>query len=285
MSQQMTSAAGDRDLRRQSPTEGLGKIEAVATATAIIDLLAERGGKVSVQDVATMLGLTKSRASRHLSNLEQLGLVQLQGSRGYELGWRLMRWGHIAASRFDLGAILDEHLVVLCNELELTVLLATSAGGDAVVLRSVPAPHAIHIDVKPGLVLSLPHSPTARIVFAFQSRERREELLDHLCARESNFRVADRAVFIRQIADIQRHYVCWTRDKFNLGHGAVAAPVFDRDHRLCAVITVMLPSSMLGDDGPPRRVIRALIDCCRQSSLRLNSRFHFPDYPTLPASA
>lgn len=278
MSQQTSSTAPDRDLRRQSPTEGLGKIEAVATATAIIDLLAERGGKVSVQDVATMLGLTKSRASRHLSNLEQLGLVQLQGSRGYELGWRLMRWGHIAASRFDLGVILDEYLVALGNELELTVLLCTAAGGDAIVLRSVPAPQAIHIDVKPGLVLSLPHSPTARIVFAFQSRERREELLDHLCARETDFRVADRAIFMTQVADIQRHYICWTRDKFNLGHGAVAAPVFDSDHRLCAVVTVMLPTSMLGEDGPPQRVARALLDCCRQSSRRLNSRFVFPDY-------
>ena len=279
MSQQIPSPISERDLRRQSPTEGLGKIEAVATATAIIDLLAERGGKVSVQDVATMLGLTKSRASRHLSNLEQLGLVQLQGSRGYELGWRLMRWGHIAANRFDLGALLDDYLVALGNTLQLTVLLATAAGGDAVVMRSIPAPQAIHIDVKPGLVLSLPHSPTARIVFAFQSRERREELLDHLCAREPDFRVADRAVFMKQIADIQRHYVCWTRDKFNLGHGAVAAPIFDADHRLCAVITVMLPSAMLGEGGPPTHVIRALIDCCRQSSRRLNSRFHFPDYP------
>ncbi|MBL9068507.1 MAG: IclR family transcriptional regulator [Sphingopyxis sp.] len=278
MSQQTPLPPYDRDLRRQSPTEGLGKIEAVATATAIIDLLAERGGKVGVQDVATVLGLTKSRASRHLSNLEQLGLVQRQGSRGYELGWRLVRWGHIAASRFDLGAMLDDLLVTLGRELQLTVLLCTAADGDAVVQRSIPAPQAIHIDVKPGLVLSLPHSPTARIVFAFQSRERREELLDHLCARETDFRVEDRADFMTQIADIQRHYVCWTRDKFNLGHGAVAAPIFDRHHHLCAVVTVMIPSSSLGEQGPPRRIIQALLDCCRQSSRRLNSRFRYPDY-------
>mgnify|MGYP001025017106 FL=1 len=276
MSQQDLSASKDRDPRRQAPTAGLGKIEAVATATAIIDFLAERGRKVSGQDVATMLGITKSRASRHLANLEQLGLVGRQGSRGYELGWRLVRWGHIAAGRLDLITLLDEYLVAFAREAGLTVLLCTDAGGDAVVVRSIPAPHAIHIDVKPGLVLTLPHSPSARIAFAFQSRERREKLLGHLCARETDFRIADRQEFMRQIADIQQHYVCWTRDKFNLGHGAVAAPVFDQDEELRAVVTVMIPSSELGENGPPRRLIEALLRCCASCSQRLNSRFHFP---------
>ncbi len=276
MSQQLESETRDRDPRRQAPTAGLGKIEAVATATAIIDFLAERGSKVGVQDVATMLGITKSRASRHLANLEQLGLVGRQGSRGYELGWRLVRWGHIAAARLDLVAMLDDYLVALGREVGLTVLLCTDAGGDAVVVRSIPAPHAIHIDVKPGLVLTLPHSPSARIAFAFQSRERREKLLGHLCARETDFRIADRQEFMRQIADIQQHYVCWTRDKFNLGHGAVAAPVFDQDEELRAVVTVMIPSSELGENGPPRRLIEALLRCCASCSQRLNSRFHFP---------
>lgn len=138
MSQQLESETRDRDPRRQAPTAGLGKIEAVATATAIIDFLAERGSKVGVQDVATMLGITKSRASRHLANLEQLGLVGRQGSRGYELGWRLVRWGHIAAARLDLVAMLDDYLVALGREVGLTVLLCTDAGGDAVVVRSIP---------------------------------------------------------------------------------------------------------------------------------------------------
>jgi len=276
MSQQLESETRDRDPRRQAPTAGLGKIEAVATATAIIDFLAERGSKVGVQDVATMLGITKSRASRHLANLEQLGLVGRQGSRGYELGWRLVRWGHIAAARLDLVAMLDDYLVALGREVGLTVLLCTDAGGDAVVVRSIPAPQAIHIDVKPGLVLSLPHSPSARIAFAFQSRERREKLLGHLCEREPDFRIADRAEFMTQIADIQRHYVCWTRDKFNLGHGAVAAPVFDQDEELRAVVTVMIPSSELGERGPPRPLIEALLRCCALCSQRLNSRFQFP---------
>ena len=40
----------------------------------------------------------------------------------------------------------------------------------------------------------------------------------------------------------------------------------------------MIPSSSLGEQGPPRRIIQALLDCCRQSSRRLNSRFQYPDY-------
>ncbi|MBY8823754.1 IclR family transcriptional regulator [Sphingomonas colocasiae] len=266
----------DRDLRRQSPTIGLGNIESVATAANIIDLLAERGSKVSVQDVADILGITKSRASRHLTNLEELGLVGRQGSRGYELGWRLMRWGQIAARRMDIGMVLDEHLTALGRETQLTVLLCTPADGDAVVVRTIPAPQAIHINVEPGLVLGLPDSPSARIVFAFLPKEAREARLEHLCTREASFRIGDRAEFMEQVSKIQRDYYCWTRDKFNLGHGALAAPVFDQGENLSAVVTLMVPRGDLAEHGPSRAMLQSLIRCCAQSSRRLGSRLQYP---------
>lgn len=267
----------ERDLRHQAPTVGLGKIEAVATAAAIVDLLAERETKVGVQDVANWLGLTKSRASRHLANLEQLGIVaRSDGGRGYELGWRLVRWGGIAARRSSIGEMLHEQLAELAHELELTVLLSTEAGGDAIVVKCVSAPQAIHIDVRPGSVLSLPHSPTARVVFAFQSRERRAELLRQLSVREETFRVENSAEFVATVAVIQQSYYCWTRDKFDIGHGAVAAPVFDGDEHLAAVITVMIPSERLQNGGPPAPLVRSLLRSSEHCGRRLKSRLRLP---------
>ena len=267
----------ERDPRFIAPIGSASTIEAVATAAAIIDLLVERNQKVGVQEVATTLGITKSRASRHLSNLEELGLVNRLGGRGYELGWRLMRWGHAAVNRLQLATMLEEYLVSLCQQLQLTVLLCVPAGGDAVVVRSVAPTQAFHIDVKPGAVLRLPVSPTARIVMAFQDRERRRQLLEELAARgEAAFTQADGQDLALHLADIQRNYFCWTRDKFNLGHGAVAAPVFDRDEKLCAIVTIMLASADLTPKGPPRAVVDALLHCCSQAMRRLNSRFQFP---------
>lgn len=267
----------DRDLRRQAPASAAPTIEAVATASSIIDFLAESPEPAGVQKVASVLNLTKSRASRHLANLESLGVVtRVAGGRGYQLGWRVLRWGHLASGRFSVADLLSRPLEALQDRLGLTVLLCASTGGDAVVLRCLPARSAIRIEVATGLVLGLPHSPSARVAFAFQPRERRAQLLAHLHAREASFRVEDGDEFSRQIAAIQRDFFCWTRDKYDLGHGAVAAPVLDRDEVLAAIVTVMLPSGELTGRGPPDAVIGALLSCCEQCSQLLGSRMRFP---------
>lgn len=269
-----------RDRRRQAPSSAAPTIDVVATTSSIIDYLAESAVPVGVQQVATVLGLTKSRASRHLANLERLGIVHRSHSgRGFQLGWRVTRWGLLAGGRSRLATLLREPLERLNDSLGSTILLCAAAGGDAVVLHCLPARSAIRIEVETGLVLSLPQSPSARVAFAFQTRERRNELLAHLHAREAEFRVADTDGFARQIAAIQRDYHCWTRDKYDLGHGAVAAPVFDHDETLAAVVTVMLPSADLADGEPPRSVIAALLECCQRCSRLLRSNIRFPGPP------
>ncbi len=266
-----------RDRRRQAPSDPTAKIEGVATASAIIDFLAESEPPVGVQQVATVLGITKSRASRHLANLERLGVVSRNpAGRGYRLGWRVIRWGQIAASRQDLVGLLDGPLQRLNRELGQTILLCGPAGGDAVVMKCIPARSAIRIEVKVGLVLGIPHSPSARVVFAFQPKDKRDLLMTAVRRREEEFRLKDERTFEQQIAAIQRDFYCWTRDKFDLGHGAIAAPVFDQNEELAAVVTVVAPSAEFSAREPPFRMVRPLLEICGECSRLLHSRVNFP---------
>lgn len=266
-----------RDRRRQAPLTPAAKIEGVAMASAIVDFLAESGRPVGVQQVASVLGITKSRASRHLANLEGLGVVcRNSEGRGYRLGWRVIRWGQIAASQQDLIELLGGALRRLNRDIRQTVLLCGPAGGDAVVMKCIPAQSAIRIEVKVGLVLGLPNSPSARIAFAFQSKEKRKHLITALRHREEEFRVKDEKAFAQQIAAVQRNFYCWTRDKFDLGHGAIAAPVFDQNEDLAAVITIVAPSGEFLGREPPIGLVRPLLECCEECSRQLHSRTKYP---------
>ncbi|MDZ3832851.1 MAG: IclR family transcriptional regulator [Sphingopyxis sp.] len=267
-----------RDVRRRAPQATSAKIEAVATASAIIDFLAESEQPVGVQHTAATLGMTKSRASRHLANLESLGLVMRNPSgRGFQLGWRVMRWGQIASARLDFAKTLEEPLQQLGARINRTVLLCAPAGGDAIVVNCIPAQSAIRIDVKIGLVLSLPHSPTARVCYAFQQREQRQAQLAELQAREPDFRVENEAQFMRQVADIQRNYYCWDRDKYGLGYAAIAAPVFNQNAELVAAIAIMLPTSEL--DTSLGEHTRELLLSAEKCSRLLRSRMKYPIPP------
>lgn len=268
----------DRDPRRRAPQSKPPTIEAVAAASAIIDLLAEREGTAGVQTVADILGITKSRASRHLANLERLGIVsRVPTGRGYQLGWRVLRWGQIAAARYNLVEMLDPPLRALSEATNRTVLLCAPAGADAIVLKCLPPPTApIRIEVNVGLVMSLPHSPSARIALAFQPREHRDMLLTHAKDRESDFRVDDEERLRGQISAIQRDYYCSDRDKYNIGYGAVAAPVFNQDEALVGIVTLVMASEEFEGDAPPAPMVRDLLACCARSSKLMRSRVRFP---------
>lgn len=270
----------NRDPRQRTPQSEPPKIEAVAAASAIVDVLAEHDGRASVQKVADTLGITKSRASRHLANLELLGIVtRVPSGRGYQLGWRILRWGQVAAKRHDLSRVLDTPLRTLGEETSQTVLLCAPAGADAIVLQCLAPSAAIRIEVNIGLVMSLPHSPSARISFAFQPREQRDILLTHLKQREPEFRVDDEDRFRGQIAAIQRDYFCWDRNKYNVGYGAIAAPVFDNEEMLAGIVTLVMASEELRGDIPPAALIQRLLECCAQSSRLLGSKVRFPPLP------
>lgn len=265
----------DRDLRRRAP-DTTASIATVATAAWILDFLAESERPIGVQEMAETLGMTKSRVSRHLSNLEMLGLVA-RGSagRGFQLGWRIGRWGQIAAGRMQLPELLRGPLEELNASSGCTVLLCTVAGGDAVVMSCLPARAAMRIDVQPGLMLNLPESPTARVCFAFQPRERRRELLDHAESRGDNFRIDDRETFEREIAGVQARHYSWGVNKFGIGHSALAAPIFDRD-TIVAAVTVMLASDAMAPGPPEPWLVESLLACAQRCSHALGSRHIYP---------
>jgi DNA-binding IclR family transcriptional regulator len=267
----------DRDPRRRAPHSKPASIATVAVATAIIDFLAESERPAGVQQIASILDMTKSRASRHLANLESLGLVARgPGGRGFQLGWRTIRWGQIASSRLTLAQMLDAPLRRLNERTGKTILLCGAAGGDAIVIQCLPAHAAIRIDVQAGLVLGLPHSPSARVCYAFQPRERRRELIEHVRRRETGFRIEDEAAFERMIADVQRTYHSWDADKLGFGYGAVAAPVFDRDLALAAIVTIMLSSNELNGTAPPVQLATELLSCAERCSRMLGAHINYP---------
>ncbi|QTD55828.1 IclR family transcriptional regulator [Parasphingorhabdus cellanae] len=266
-----------RDPRRRAPNSSERKIEAVSIAADLVDFLAEQEGAAGVQQAADALQITKSRASRHLTNLETLGLVTRSSVRqGYTLGWRALRWGYIASARMNFSELFAEPLETLKEQVSRTVLLCSPAKGDAIVMDSKPADNPIRIDVQIGLILSLPYSPSALVSFAFMPREERKAMMQHLIARDPDFRVLDDKRLHEDVIKLQQCYYCWAENKYNVGYGAIAGPVFDKEERLAAIVTVVLPSDELKDSGPPETMLQALIDACATCSHILGSNIRFP---------
>ena len=81
-------------------------VRTVTIALQLLEHLANQRTEVGVTAIAATLGISKSRAHRHLRTLlEQDYVVQATGSDKYRVGPRLITLGRAAAEHFDLAGI------------------------------------------------------------------------------------------------------------------------------------------------------------------------------------
>ena len=110
-------------------------VHSVVVAVQLLEFLAESGRPQRVTDIATFLGMTKARVSRHLSTLSELGMVaRMPDKSGYRLGPTLFRLSNAALDQYEITNIAYRYMVVLRNQIQEALLLAIPAGGDALVV-------------------------------------------------------------------------------------------------------------------------------------------------------
>src|SRR5690606_13152830 len=159
--------SSDGDEPRSSST-----VKSVEVTVQILDVLTEATGAVRVGELARHLGMTKARVSRHLQTLTNLGLVdRARDSEGYVFGRKLLRLSRAVVYRSNIVEISRPYLTDLCNVTGHTALLSTPTRGGAMVVLAVPSQFEPGITVHPGTVLSLPESPSARLVYYFENQK------------------------------------------------------------------------------------------------------------------
>ncbi|AKR57761.1 hypothetical protein GCM10011321_33480 [Youhaiella tibetensis] len=194
-------------------------------AVQILDALADAPGPVRVTELARSLDMTKARVSRHLQTLMSLGLVDhARDGEGYVFGRKLFKFGRAAVYRSNVAEIARPYLSELCAQTGHTALLTTPTKGGAMVVHAVPNPFEPGIMVQPGMVLSLPGSPAARLFYYFENRK---------------------PIPPRVFENLSKYGVDFETDTRGNGLGGIAAPIFEPDGQICASVGVILSSSLL----------------------------------------
>jgi DNA-binding IclR family transcriptional regulator len=200
-------------------------VKSVEVAVQILDALADAPGPVRVTELARSLDMTKARVSRHLQTLTRLGLVDhAREGEGYVFGRKLFKFGRAAVYRSNVVEIARPYLSELCAQTGHTALLTTPIKGGAMVVHAVPNPFEPGIMVQPGMVLSLPGSPAARLFYYFENKK---------------------PVPPRVVENLSKYGVDFETDTRGNGLGGIAAPIFEADGQICASLGVILSSSLL----------------------------------------
>lgn len=159
-------------------SEPKGYIRSVAQALRVFDYLEECGTEVGVTEVADVLGVHKSTASRLLATLKTGGYVaRNKNTGGYSLGIRILELANTKLEQFDLRAYARPFLEELANETNETVHLATIEGRVLVYIDKIDTTHTLAMRSKIGYRIPPHCTALGKAILSLLPKEKRTSLL------------------------------------------------------------------------------------------------------------
>ncbi len=216
-------------------------VPALIRGLDVLRTLSAGGRKMTLSEVATSLGVTRSSAYRLLYTLGHLGFVHYEtGTKSYGLGPEVLQLGYGYLAGRDVVEVATPHLVRLRDRTGWSAHLGELHGREVVYLARVATRRAIASTVHVGARLPAKSTTMGRIMLAqLAERDVRNLYRD------------DRAglpALLRQLAEDRIQGSVVQNSVYEPGVASVAAPVRDMSGRVIAAINVSAVS-MLTDEA------------------------------------
>jgi DNA-binding IclR family transcriptional regulator len=232
---------------------------------------------VRVTALAKAVGLTQATTHRLLQGLIQEGMVEQDPqNKLYRLSLDLFCLAAQAGAVNDLRSLARPALLRLNASLGDTVLLLVRSGFDAVCLDRVEGQYPIRTftgDVGGRVALGV--GQAALVILANLPDTEYEEVLRHNLPRIRHYNVYDEVYLRTEVKKARELGYCARGSGLLEGMAGLAVPVFDRNRRVVAALSVGTHTSRLNEERTP--IVR---DMLVREAQQLSSQIN-PFDPTL----
>lgn len=239
-------------------------VEATLRAVTILDALAE-AGEVGTTDLARRTGISASTVSRQLGTLTRVGLVEHVPSTGrYRLGIRVLRLANAVLGRLDLRDIARPHLEDLVRTVGETGTLSIPGDSDAITVDFVPTDRYLQGVTRLGRP-SVGHASSAgKVMLAFGDVPLPRGRLAAFTPRT----ITEPAALADEIERVRARGYAEAVEEREPGLSAIAAPIWDANGALAAIVALQGPSSRF-DSAAMQAALPLLRQCADRISRAL----------------
>lgn len=241
-----------------APAEnGTAAVQSVDRALTILELLAA-DGHLGVTEIAALLDVHKSTASRLLATLEAHGLAEQLPDRGrYRLGVGVLRLAGATRSRIDLVQESRPVTTALAGAVGETVNVVILSGRETLYLDQASGTSALQIHNWVGKRNPIHATANGRVLLAHVSEGERDAILaaltdsDGTLARLTEHTLVTREAVLADLDQIRERGYAVVRDELEVGLTAVAAPVRGSTGEVVASLSVSGPTFRIEDRLQP----------------------------------
>jgi DNA-binding IclR family transcriptional regulator len=244
---------------------GRAGVQSVEVAARLLDVLAAASGALTLKDLAAKAQMSASKAHRYLVSLARTGLVEQDATGRYDLGIRALSVGLAALGRIDAVRIATDELERLSDDAGATAVLAVWGEHGATVVRFQENANPVRMNVRVGSTLPVTQSAIGQVFAAFLPRDAWAAIADAEWDRFGER--GEPAVFAALLESVRVRRLNRNIGVYIPGVSAFAAPLFDTQGRIAAVIGILghEPSIAAAWDGAPARAVAVIArDVCRQ---------------------
>jgi DNA-binding IclR family transcriptional regulator len=220
--------------------------QSVERVLALLTSFDETRTELGVTEMASLLGVHKSTASRLAATLERAGLLARYGRR-YRLGFEVIRLGTVALHSFDLIASMQAAMDKLSRHTGETINLAVPAGADILNVAEVPSTFILSCTGGWTGRRTKPHAvANGKVLLAYGAIPMPRQL-----ERYTEHTITSREALAAELETIRRAGYATAVAELEEGLVAVASPVFDASGACVAALSISGPAYRMPPENLP----------------------------------
>ncbi len=256
-----------------------GPVRAVDRSLALLRCFNYETRELSLKQLAERTGLSKSTALRLLETLQASKFIERDEVTGrYRLGVVCIELGMAGLEHMGIRRIALSRLSLLRDETQETVSLTIMEGKEVMYVDVLESPHPVKIAARPGRRLPLHCTATGKVFLAHMPPEEAEHVLSGALKQYTPHTVCDAALLRDELQRIREQGFSTSEQQFELGISAVAAPIWDKNGNLAAVIGLAGPSYRI-----PHERLLAMGKAVRDTAIAISRQLGTPLHNTTKA--
>jgi DNA-binding IclR family transcriptional regulator len=246
---------------------GRYQIELVDKLVRLLEVLREKPGGMTLQQLAARTGFVKSSIHRALQSLKHHGYIEQSATGTYALGVQFLLLARAVQEGTSLIAFARPHMRELADTFDESAYLAILRGGQGIFVEVAETRRRELRLVGPlGATVHFHATAAGKVMAAFLPAGAQAALLKSIPLHRVTPRTRIRRAEIgREWAAVRRRGYAINDEETIVGAVFLAAPVFDAERAVCGSISIGVPKPRYAP-ALGRRIARALSTSCRRLS-------------------
>lgn len=228
-------------------------VKSIQRAGLLLEALADKEPELGIAELSRKTGLNQSTVHRLLGTLNSLNFIdQNSNNRKYRLGLKLFELGNSIVNKIDIVQLATPYMKELSKKYNEAINLAILDKDKIVYIHKIESATTLKLDLKLGSRHPAYCTGLGKVLLAYLREDELNFYLERVKLKKfTSNTITNQAKFKEELILIRQQGYVFDNEEYVRGVCCLAAPVRDYTNKVCAALSIAIPSVRLKDNDIP----------------------------------